>query len=120
MGSTWVKAVDGKFYKDPVLRGTFEGHDYFICFDDDDPPELVLATGERPTHTGKHLARAKCILESLQLKCSDIRRKSIAIRVFNGPGAGKRVKEWQEATGYFFTLSSPIPVPEPGCYSAVA
>lgn len=36
--STYVYATDGKFYKNPVIKG--EG--WFICFDDDDPPELVV------------------------------------------------------------------------------
>ena len=35
---TYVRATDGNLYEDPVLRG--DG--WFVCFDDDDPPELVL------------------------------------------------------------------------------
>jgi hypothetical protein len=38
--SVYVRAVDGRFYKDPIVVFT-EG---FVCFDDDDPPELVLWT----------------------------------------------------------------------------
>jgi len=37
--STYVRADDGKMYKNPVL----EGDGWFICFDDDDPVELVVA-----------------------------------------------------------------------------
>lgn len=36
--STYVRATDGYFYQDPVLSG--DG--WFVCFDDDDPPELVI------------------------------------------------------------------------------
>lgn len=35
---TYAQAVDGWFYKEPTWRG--EG--WFICLDDDDPPELVM------------------------------------------------------------------------------
>jgi hypothetical protein len=117
--STWVQATDGRMYKDPTIRGTFEGRDYFICFDDDDPPELVLATGERPTHTGKHLERAKQILSSLGLQYSGIKRQRISIRMFSGKGSDHGTKEWQEATSFFFQLESPIPVPTAGNYDDV-
>ena len=36
--SAYVRAVDGKLYRDPVV----EGDGWFVCFDDDDPPELVV------------------------------------------------------------------------------
>jgi len=35
---TYVRARDGYWYEDPVI----EFPEGFICFDDDDPPELVL------------------------------------------------------------------------------
>ena len=45
--SVHVRAKDGKWYEDPVLFGrrnnTKKGRVlWFICFDDNDPPELVL------------------------------------------------------------------------------
>jgi hypothetical protein len=39
LSATAVQATDGYFYKEPILRG--DG--WFFCFDDDDPPELVIA-----------------------------------------------------------------------------
>lgn len=36
----YVLADDGKWYNYPVLSD--DSHDWFICFDDDDPPELVV------------------------------------------------------------------------------
>lgn len=36
--STFVKCNDGNYYRDPTWRG----NDFFICFDDDDPPEIVI------------------------------------------------------------------------------
>lgn len=35
---TCILASDGELYRNPIIRGD----DWFICFDDDDPPELVL------------------------------------------------------------------------------
>lgn len=40
---TWVYAEDGNWYKDPVITGP----GWFICFDDDDPPEMVIRTDQR-------------------------------------------------------------------------
>ncbi len=39
--ATYVLADDGLFYKDPVLSEAPE-YSWFICFDDEDPIELVL------------------------------------------------------------------------------
>lgn len=39
--STWVQFDDGVFYKNPTMRG----QGWFICFDDDEPPELVMTEG---------------------------------------------------------------------------
>jgi len=39
--STFVIADDGYFYDDPHI-GEPGNPDWFICFDDDDPPELVI------------------------------------------------------------------------------
>jgi hypothetical protein len=43
LGTTYVRAVDGKFYAEPVFRGvTSKGNRWYLCFDEDDDPELVL------------------------------------------------------------------------------
>ena len=36
--SPYVKCADGRWYRDLV----YEGPDRFVCFDDTDPPELVV------------------------------------------------------------------------------
>jgi len=41
--ATYVQATDGKFYKGAVI---FE-EGWFVCFDDDDPPELVVFEGHK-------------------------------------------------------------------------
>jgi hypothetical protein len=37
--STYVRAADGDLYRNPVLADETNG--WYLCFDDDDPPELV-------------------------------------------------------------------------------
>ena len=45
--ATWVRAKDGKYYKEPSWRGI--GNDgresWFVCVDDDEPVELVVRRG---------------------------------------------------------------------------
>ena len=44
--STYVRAIDGQLYRDPVIYG--DG--WFVCFDDADPVGLVVFKGtETPT-----------------------------------------------------------------------
>jgi len=42
--ATYVKCSDGQFYRLPIFGGNMHGCDWFICYDDDDPIELVVAT----------------------------------------------------------------------------
>lgn len=52
MVPTYVRASDGRFYKNPVLTS----EDGFICFDDNDPPELVMKTrGSKVTNEAAEL-----------------------------------------------------------------
>jgi len=86
--STYVRAVDGKLYRDPVFRGDF----WFLCFDDDDPPELVVKAGhKRPGFTW--------------FKCNRYQA--------NNPHRGTRSfgDEWCEALSYLGRLVDRIPVP---------
>lgn len=77
---TYVKADDGFFYKDPIVRGQHSGRHYFICFDDDDPPELVIQRlaidGQKPA-----VLAAYDLLTDLGLD-ADISYNSGAHRVF--------------------------------------
>lgn len=89
----WVEAADGKFYANPVIQGP----GWFVCFDDEDPPELVI--------TPKNAFPPARALEKSGLKFSHLRA---------GHGGSYR----QFSTGckmawsYFFKLEAPIPVPE--------
>lgn len=87
---TYVKATDNYFYKDPTL----EGKDWFICFDDDDPPELVIAV--------KAKLNPETLLNTLGIKYSNLRKGHVAGRVFG--------KNWhfKTAQSYFFELQNKL------------
>lgn len=38
----FIEGSDGKFYKDPTIKGQYGRTLWFLCFDDDDPPEIVV------------------------------------------------------------------------------
>jgi hypothetical protein len=91
--STWVAAVDGRFYQNPIL----EGDGWFVCFDDDDPPELVIS---------------KTLQKTPQQVLQDA---GIPWRSVDKPrDSGERIfkKKWKWAKTCFFELSNPIPVPQ--------
>jgi len=91
--STWVEATDGKMYKNPE----FEGDDFFICFDDDDPPEIVIRKTSNRTPWQ--------IFDSLGIFADKVQDRGFSGRCF-----GRRFKV-VAAQSYFFQLLKPIPVP---------
>ena len=103
--ATIVRAQDGKYYENPVVRGD----DWHIIFDDDDPPEFVWHT----KLMNKKLVREKLIqvLTELDLKYSNISVASFSTRSIKGV--------FSDAASLFFELKSPIPVPVDGKEVAV-
>jgi len=88
--ATYVKADDGFFYNCPILSG--EG--WFICFDDDEPPELVIAKDSE--------VKFENVFKKLGIDYNKIKeRKMGGERFFDG--------EFKEALSYFFKLRKPIP-----------
>jgi len=75
-GATWVRLDDGLLHEDPLLAETEGGlwFLWFVCFDEDDPPEIVLQ--------GLDWTRWK--VESL------LRRVGINAEVCGGPRRGDR------------------------------
>ena len=89
--STYVRADDGKMYQNPVLSG--DG--WFICFDDDDPVELVVKNSlgvKDPTQFLSELG-----IPSKQME----RAQKGASRIFQ--------KKFEEATSWFFEITKRIP-----------
>lgn len=64
---TYVRASDGRWYEDPTLAASEDWRErkWFLCFDDDDPPELVVRTD---TYGGDPVVDPNPILESLNAK----------------------------------------------------
>lgn len=91
--STYVRADDGKMYRDPVL----EGEGWFVCFDDDDPVELAVADEA-------NLPEPTVFLKDLGIT---VRHGTLGKGVRNGSrmfgGKFKSAKAW------FFDISKPIP-----------
>lgn len=91
--STWVEATDGMFYQNPVICG--DG--WYVCFDDDDPPELVVKKSVKRTPLE--------ILRDAGIPWKSVRPRGFGgKRMFNG--------KFKEAKACFFELSGPIPIPQ--------
>lgn len=83
--ATWCKCTDGKWYEEPV----WEGKGWFICLDDDDPPELVVQENCKCNGTGWFRI---------------VRKDGEAQRLFNG--------SWQPARSYFGKFTQVPPPPQ--------
>lgn len=109
--STYVEAVDGKFYQNPTIYGP----GWYICFDDNDPPELVVTLGTMKDLRG-HLE------QRIESKAN---WEMVAIDILAKAGIDAQNVKRQGATGrcfppndrlhmgmsFFFDLQAPIPVP---------
>jgi hypothetical protein len=102
--ATWVLATDGNLYKEPVLKGA----DWFLCFDDDDPPEIVVkrkpgTSIERSVLDCKR--RASKVLDEAGMKWSYLSgRPSSAYRMFDD--------KMELACAFFIRIETPIPEPQ--------
>jgi len=94
--TTFVMAVDGMFYKDPV----FYGPDWFLAFPGDDPPEVVV---ERCRDAA---AKAVDVLSAA----------GIAVRELYSPSKGRRCfypgKDLRPAVAFLVDVAGPTPVPD--------
>ena len=103
--STYVEADDGLFYKDPLLHSRTDPVTWFICFDDDDPPELVI---DIKAH-GDSIEAARHILCSLRMSHCIYKwepRKSARLRPRPDGSFGN---ESFDAIAFFFKLRRPLP-----------
>ena len=88
--STYVRADDGLFYNDPTLSR--EG--WFICFDDEEPPELVVAEDSE--------VNFKDVFKMLGIDYKGVKERRMGgERMFDG--------RFRRALSYFFELKEPIP-----------
>jgi len=93
--TTYVKSADGKWYAEPSLRGTTQdGKQWYLCFDEDDPPELVVQTDG----DGKEIDAAK-ILRDAGLSFGGVRFDGVCGRMIG------------RAASFWVTITAPIPTP---------
>lgn len=98
---TFVQAVDGRFYKDPVVAGD----DWWICFDDDDDPEIIVRHFKNSTpESGK--TRASKVMREAGIEFKDIRYSRRCQRIFP-----PKWDKFFEAQCFWFYLMAPIPLP---------
>ena len=94
--STWVRMKDGKWYQNPTMYDD----NWYICFDDDDPPELVMTIGNKPNTQARRDAMALL--------------NGIGIKFELYPGNGMRsqrlfppkYKIFKHAISFFFKMKS--------------
>ena len=104
---TWVHVGNDKYAKNLVIYFK-EG---FICFDDDDPPEIVIRIGhaERLTHAIKVMEN---ILTRLHIPWKPYKRAS-GVQACGGEGYSRCFKsledDFEDAYCMLFCLIGPVP-----------
>ena len=83
--STYVKLADDKWYKNPVIYG----YSWYICFDDDDPPELVMTAPKQISKVERH-AMIKDFLEERNIIVSSFVHSVSGSRLFPPEWKGSR------------------------------
>ena len=106
--STWVMADDGLLRRDPVVRGIdrVTGVPYFICFDEREPPELVLGIDRRLMTDEAVGEIASRIVDGLGIECivgTDVMR---SVRCFGSDPANS---PYLRAASVWLDILQPIP-----------
>ena len=100
---TYVLFDDGKWYKDPCIQP--EDFSWYICFDDDDPIELVIEMPKDEHSDEVARAKAKEILKLFQGARIEPRvEPSYSLRCF-----GLRGQKLRNAAAFWIHLENPPP-----------
>lgn len=112
LGPTFVLAVNNFWYEDPVFE--LPGK-WFVCFDETDPPELVMATDTDPhgPYSAEPVTALIDIAVSVFGKAVNLRGDyRFSGRCFQIHRPGKRVRlDMKSAASVFLKLPGRIPVP---------
>lgn len=104
LAATYTKAVDGKWYEEARWSGVDKlGRKWFLCLDEDDPPEMVVELGE---DTVSSLA-AGVILKDRGFKGVITRSNGSSGRLF-----GSIPSPFIRAASFDVSLEGPVPVPD--------
>jgi len=114
LGSHFVRAVDGKWYEQPVFQ---RPEVWFLCFDEDEPPELVIRVLQAvPCDDWETINVARIIANTAMLVTF---RKEVPMR-FRSTYAGRMFATIHDPTrhvmfpavSFFLSLKDRIPVPD--------
>lgn len=100
--SSYVLFDNGRWYRDPTIRG----EDWYLCFDDDDPPEVVIKTVE---------GQSKGYYSSLMInKCIQLNEQGLRLHMTEaGPIAYRfftdNIRDMEYAASWFVEIKSKIP-----------
>lgn len=103
--SVWVKSTDGLLYRDPVLRG-ISPYDWFLCFDEDEPPELVLSIHGRKVGNSEAFDDASNLLDRLGIKATITAGPFRCTRCFSGDA---QAGPYLAAAAFYMSIMEPIP-----------
>jgi hypothetical protein len=105
---TWVMADDGMLRRDPVVRGEdrITGAPYFLCFDDNEPPELVICTAGRSVTDEDAQVEAERIVDDLGITAIVGRQVMRATRCFSGDAA---CGPYRKAVSVWLDILQPLP-----------
>lgn len=103
--STWVRASNGRLYRDPVVRGELDGRRHFLVFDDSEDPELVMeAHSDEPARSLRD--RAGRVAAALGLNCDVTAGPFRSLRCF---GDDACVGPFLPAAAFFLDMRAPPP-----------
>lgn len=104
---TFVRCNNGQWYKNPVWWGSHDGVDWFICFDDEDPPEIVIAL---PSSKETVHVILSIIGVSYKLGVPNVCNGGRMKRMF--PQDGNNFKNMKPTNAWFFNWESAPPRPQ--------
>lgn len=95
---TYYLASDGNLYESAP-----RGLDWFLCFDDEDPPELVMKNPGKRKSADECKVLAYKLMESLGMEADIIAGPQRHGRVFDG-------KMCKKSISFFLKITKPIPI----------
>lgn len=103
--STWVQGTDAQYYKNPVI----EKEGFFICFDDEEDPEIVVAVKPIDAREGPIFARA----QQYRLAADHLKSLNIPYKIAKYGLTCERLFgefTFRPAFSVYFHLKGPLPV----------
>lgn len=94
LGLTWVRARDGYFYAEPILAGK----GWFITFDEDEPPEVVIAL-------------SSSLAPEDVLRAANVGFRNLRPRYVDGHVSrsfGRNFDHFEPANSWYFDITKPL------------